>query len=229
MYRRPRHQLIAEILRSLDAELFATHNCYFGGGTAIAMSYGEYRTSDDIDFLVSDMGSYKELRNLAKQGGLANFFSSNAQENFIFSQARTDQYGIRGSIGFLDLNIKFEIIQEGRVQLNLPGEGEKVEGVSRLGEVDLVAEKLLANSDRWADTAVRNRDVLDLAFMGLSKIETHQGFQKATEGYGKAIKIDLEKAIATLVENPSYLELCLASLEIDESEVAVVTRLRKLL
>lgn len=229
MFRRPRHQLIAQILRSLDAELFATHNCYFGGGTAIAMSYGEFRTSDDIDFLVSDQASYRELRNIAKQGGLANFFRSDAQENFIFSQARTDQYGIRGSIGILNHTIKFEIIQEGRVQLFFPGEGEKVEGISRLCEIDLVAEKLLANSDRWADTAVRSRDVLDLAFIGLGKIETHEGFQKATEGYGNAIKTDLEKAVAALVENPSYLELCLASLEIEESAVAVVTRLRKLL
>jgi hypothetical protein len=40
------------------------NNCLFGGGTAIALRYGEYRESVDIDFLVSDIASYRNLRQL---------------------------------------------------------------------------------------------------------------------------------------------------------------------
>jgi hypothetical protein len=39
-------------------------HCYFGGGTAMALRYGEYRESVDIDFLVSDLAGYREMRQL---------------------------------------------------------------------------------------------------------------------------------------------------------------------
>ena len=37
-------------------------NCLFGGGTAIALRYGEYRESVDGDFMVSNVASYRALR-----------------------------------------------------------------------------------------------------------------------------------------------------------------------
>lgn len=36
---------IASVLEALDAGLLADSRCYFGGGTAIALRYGEYRES----------------------------------------------------------------------------------------------------------------------------------------------------------------------------------------
>jgi len=41
------------VLQALDADALASHACLFGGGTAMALRYGEYRESFDIDFLVS--------------------------------------------------------------------------------------------------------------------------------------------------------------------------------
>ena len=35
-----------------------------------ALRYGEYRESVDIDFLVSDLASYRHLRNLVREQGL---------------------------------------------------------------------------------------------------------------------------------------------------------------
>lgn len=52
----------AGVLDALDAELLAPSNCYFGGGTAIALRYGEYRESVDVDFLVSDSSGYSSIR-----------------------------------------------------------------------------------------------------------------------------------------------------------------------
>lgn len=54
MFERPHHQRIAHVLATLDADALRQHACLFGGGTCIALRYGEYRESVDIDFLVSD-------------------------------------------------------------------------------------------------------------------------------------------------------------------------------
>ena len=53
---------IACALEALDAELLANSRCYFGGGTAIALRYGEYRESRDIDLFVSDGSGYAAVR-----------------------------------------------------------------------------------------------------------------------------------------------------------------------
>lgn len=58
MFKRPYHQRIALVLESMNPVLLSEHHCFFGGGTAIALRYGEYRESVDIDFLVSDLASY---------------------------------------------------------------------------------------------------------------------------------------------------------------------------
>ena len=65
VFERPHHQRIASVLQGLDGELLRTHACSFGGGTAIALRYGEFRESVDIDFLVSDLAHYRQLRLLA--------------------------------------------------------------------------------------------------------------------------------------------------------------------
>ncbi|MFZ7096649.1 nucleotidyl transferase AbiEii/AbiGii toxin family protein [Luteimonas dalianensis] len=48
MFERPHHQRIALLLGALDADLFRRLQCLFGGGTAMALRYGEYRESVDV-------------------------------------------------------------------------------------------------------------------------------------------------------------------------------------
>lgn len=55
LFERLHHQRIAHVLGALNGPLLRANNCLFGGGTAIALRYGEYRESVDIDFLVSDL------------------------------------------------------------------------------------------------------------------------------------------------------------------------------
>lgn len=64
MFRRPHHQRIAQVLGALNGPLLRANGCLFGGGTAIALRYGEYRESVDIDFMVSDVHGYRTLRQL---------------------------------------------------------------------------------------------------------------------------------------------------------------------
>ncbi|MDD2558774.1 MAG: nucleotidyl transferase AbiEii/AbiGii toxin family protein, partial [Desulfuromonas sp.] len=75
MFERPHHQRIAQVLLTLNGSLLREHNCLFGGGTAIALRYGEYRESVDIDFLVSEIDSYRQLRLLITSAqGIAALF-----------------------------------------------------------------------------------------------------------------------------------------------------------
>ena len=48
-FMREHHQKIAHVLNSLNHEKLSNAHCYFGGCTAIALKYGEYRESVDID------------------------------------------------------------------------------------------------------------------------------------------------------------------------------------
>lgn len=59
MFEHLHHRRIAQVLESLDGPLLKENQCLFGGGTAIALRYGEFRESVDIDFLVSDLPSYR--------------------------------------------------------------------------------------------------------------------------------------------------------------------------
>lgn len=58
MFERLHHQRLAQVLLALDGPLLRENHCLFGGGTAMALRYGEYRESVDLDFPVSDVGSY---------------------------------------------------------------------------------------------------------------------------------------------------------------------------
>ena len=49
---RPRHKLVFEALSALHADALVQTECYFGGGTRIAMTLDEYRESADIVFCV---------------------------------------------------------------------------------------------------------------------------------------------------------------------------------
>ncbi len=62
MFERPHHRRIAAVLEALDADVLKANDCLFGGGTAMALRYGEYRESVDIDFLVSKVEGYRHLR-----------------------------------------------------------------------------------------------------------------------------------------------------------------------
>ena len=67
MFRRDHHRRIAEVLLQLDPRMLGDRGCLFGGGTAIALRYGEFRESVDIDFLASNLEGYRELRQMIRQ------------------------------------------------------------------------------------------------------------------------------------------------------------------
>jgi len=121
MFERAHHQRIAHVLAALDGEVLRAHHCWFGGGTCIALRFGEYRESVDIDFLVSDAAGYRELRQLLTgPQGLAPITKSGAMPLVLAREVRADQYGIRTLVQMDRHAIKFEIVREARLALSPP-------------------------------------------------------------------------------------------------------------
>jgi len=214
MFTRLHHQRIAKVLESLDADLLKRHNCLFAGGTAIALGYGEYRESVDIDFLVSDLASYRYLRNSVREQGLQALMKSTDASQLQTSDIRSDQYGIRTRVFVKGKPIKFEIVLEGRISLAKPGKKDSILGVATLMKIDMAVSKLLANSDRGLDMGMHCRDVIDLAMLNLSKSEFAEATTKGEAAYGEAILKDLAKVIGRLGEADGLLERCMKAMDV---------------
>lgn len=230
MFERPHHQRIAQVLLTLNGHLLLEHHCLFGGGTAIALRYGEYRESVDIDFLVSDISSYRELRLLttSSQGIAALFRNPDSSSISQIRDVRADQYGIRTMLLVAGKQVKFEIILEGRINLQKPGEDDQICGVTTLSPLDMTASKLLANSDRWADDGVFNRDLIDLAMMQPAKSLFRDAITKAELAYGEAIIEDLGKAINKFQLHHDWLERCMLAMDINVPKAVLWERIRTL-
>jgi len=229
VFKREHHQRIHRVLLALDAPMLRSHHCHFGGGTAIVLSHGEYRESVDIDFLVSDIDAYRDLRKgLQTQQQLESLFGIGHGPLASVPEIRADQYGIRTRLSVATSIIKFKIVFEARINFDEPGPKDQIGGISTLSEVDLAASKLLANVDRWADAGVYSRDVIDLAMLELSKRAASQAFEKAESAYGDAVKRDLHKAVDMLKGRPDRLAACLENLAMDVPQALMLDRLKRL-
>lgn len=220
MFSRPHHRRLAAILQALDADLLASAGCYFGGGTAIALRHGEYRESVDLDFLVSDTDGYQRLRELVR--GVHGINALTRQPLTVVRGPLVDQYGIRAVIGDGREPVKFEIVSEGRINLETPQRGDDICGVATLTDLDMATSKLLANSDRWADRATHSRDLIDLAMMDPSDKLLTKAISKAEGAYRSSIITDLDKAISFFRENPHRLDECMRALRMTDTPKAVL-------
>ena len=229
MFERPHHQRIAHILASLDADVLRSHACWFGGGTCIALRFGEYRESVDVDFLVSDAVGYRELRQLLTgSSGLVPITRAGAMPLVLERDVRADQYGIRTRIRMDGHAVKFEIVREARVALDAPAAEDAVCGVATLSVLDLAVSKLLANADRQADDGVFSRDVIDLAMMSLPLPQLRAALAKASQAYGVAVSRDLAKAIDRLQHRTGWLERCMQVMAIDMPKALLWQKVRNL-
>lgn len=229
MFERQHHQRIARVLQGLDGAVLREANCLFGGGTAIALRYGEYRESVDIDFLVSDVTSYRTLRQLLTgETGFASLVRAGADPIAQAREVRADQYGIRTILLVADQPIKFEIVLEGRIKLEAPAASDEVCGIATLTPLDMATSKLLANADRWADDGVFSRDVIDLAMMRPTLPLLRKAVAKAELAYGQAVCRDLEKAIDKLQTRRDWLERCMQAMAMNLPKALLWERIRAL-
>lgn len=210
MFERPHHQRIEQVLCALNAALLRDHACLFGGGTAMALMHGEYRESVDIDFLVSDISHYRSLRQLLTGiDGVNSIVRQGALPLVQVREVRANQYGIRSTLLMNGKQIKFEIVLEGRIALEVPGTTDVVCGIATLTPLDMATSKLLANSDRWGDDGVFSRDLIDLAMMTPSLGLLRLAVVKAEGAYGKSVLTDLAKAVHRVKTRQDWLERCM--------------------
>ena len=204
------------------------HQCFFGGGTAIALRYGEFRESVDIDFLISDIGLYGKVRNDIRDHHDLSPLLLPGKTLELIRELRTDQYGIRTVIGIGEAKIKLEIISEGRISFDLPEPKEFIDGIPSLTRLDSIASKLLVNSDRYADDSVYSRDLIDLAMMKPTKKELHLAMEKAKKAYGDSIQRDLVRSIDYLFRREKRLDKCTDYLKIDLPVSVIYQKIQKL-
>lgn len=212
MYNREHHRNIADILGALDTSVLESASCFFGGETAITLTRGEFRESDDIDFVVSDMSGYRELRSLLS--GANSLAPITRSPLALAREIRGDQYGIRTVVSSSDALIKFEIIHEGRIDLDAVSAGQRVCGVVALSTTDMAASKLLANDDRWADSGYHCRDLIDLAMLDADATELTKALEKVMRPYPSAIR-SLNRAIDHVLDGPRRLSDYMRALRMD--------------
>lgn len=227
VFERLHHQAIAQVLHAMNSDLLRKHGCLFGGGTAIAMRYKEYRESVDMDFLVSSPAGYRDLRQLLRTG-LGPLLRDNALPFAPVRDVRTDQYGIRSMLSVVGRDIKFEIVRESRIELDTPGPDDTVCGVATLSPLDMAASKLLANADRWNDDGAFNRDLIDLAMMKPDRALLEGAVSKARGAYGNAILEDLAKAIDRVESRGGWLERCMQAMAMDMPKAVLWKHIRLL-
>ena len=94
-------------------------------------------------------------------------------------------------------------------------------GVATLSLIDLAASKLLANSDRWNDDRVFNRDLFDLAVLPISDHAWGMAFAKAEFADGLSIARDLDRALQRMGEQPDWLQRCqqMRAIEVSTTEL----------
>lgn len=221
-FKRPEHRIIAEALGLMNREFLIANQCWFGGGTAIVMKLGEYRRSLDVDFLCADVDGYRELRTRAAERGTRAFFPEPVEAVRDF---QIDQYGLRTVVRLNGQLIKFEIIREGRIQLQ--GHFDDDLNVPALIAADMFAEKLLANADRCQDRATAYRDAIDLGSLVKAQGEIPtEALSKAQTAYGS----DIQHKVAWVVnklQDRDELRNAAGSLQMDtDAADAAISALR---
>lgn len=212
-FRRPHHRTIARALRAMDPVFLADAGCFFGGGTQLAMTLGEYRESRDIDFLCARRSGVRALREEVTNRSLGAVLRAPLE---LAREVRTDRDGIRTFLLVDGTRLKFEIVFEGRIDLD--GDLDRALGVPALRPHYAVAEKLLANADRGLDESTLARDVIDLAFAaaGFGKPTFDAGLALAEEVYGAAVRRYLGASLDAFRQR-AHAAHCIQSLALDDT------------
>jgi hypothetical protein len=189
MYYKQKHNDMATILEKMDnKDVLVEHKVFFAGGTSIALLHNEVRESVDLDFMANEKG-YSTIRRLVWEHGLEYFFPD------VYKEARIDRYGIRGKTRN---GIKIEIIANANISLS----GSICRfGFPALDLRCLFAEKILANSERYMDTADLYKDIIDIGILHMTHNDTTallDGMETAINAYGHCVKTGIREALKLL-------------------------------
>jgi hypothetical protein len=206
------HQLIHRVLEGLNCDFLSECRAYFGGGTLISLDLGEYRTSNDIDFICAVGSDYRKLRNAISDRNPRILLKDNS--DLQIERFTADQYGIRMAMAIDGVTIKTEIIAEARFELDSPRQ-PSWSPVECLSISDCFTSKLLANADRYADASVHSRDLIDLAFLRNDRSIPSLAIDKAEAAY--RVMSPLTVALTSFQANSDLRFHCYQNLTISEA------------
>lgn len=211
-YRYLHHQRIASLLEKFDANLLEEAHCYFGGGTAIAMQLGEFRLSNDVDFLCGSQDGFRLLRCALEGSTLGEILKFPVEH---LRDVRVDRYAIRTALNVQGAAIKVELLAADDTSL----ECESISGfpVPVLSRNDLYAQKLMAAADRGLSRAIKSRDIIDLSMMIHTWGDVPEtAWDKAYKAYGENyLNRGVENAVHLLLSDPIYLKQCVHDLQME--------------
>ena len=210
MFEQSHHQKVITILNSLRSDFFIEISAYFGGGTLLTLSYNEYRRSMDIDFICPVGEGYRKLRSEIYDKAYEAVFKDFSDIS-LPRKIKADQYGVRFVVVVENVPIKFEIVAEARIVLESP-EFRNWSPVPCLNFTDTCAEKLLSNTDRWADRASESRDLIDLSVLRLHSEIPKCSIGKAESAY--PVLKPLQKAIKFFQAEPGHRNSSFSSLQV---------------
>lgn len=225
MFEREPHQRIAALLKCMDEQLLLKHHCLLGGGTAIALARGEYREARHIELNCGSAEAYRAIRQNVDDHDPSWLFRAPVQ---LLREPNFVRHGIRVAAALDDTPIPIEIILESRIPMKHPAPEDRVAGVWSMAEEDLVATRLMANADRYADDACFSRDIIDLAMLATDGILSPVGVAKARTVYGKNIDIAWVRAREMLLESDGRLIQCMGELKMKMHPHDLRTRIERL-
>jgi Nucleotidyl transferase AbiEii toxin, Type IV TA system len=206
------HQHIYRVLKNFNHEFLSTCRAYFGGGTLLALDLGEYRTSNDLDFICPLGAGYRQLRNTVSDQSPRILLQPDSLLEI--DRFTADQYGVRMVIVVDGVPIKTEIIAEARFDLEHPRQ-PNWSPVECLSITDCFASKLLANADRYLDASVHARDLIDLAFLRNNYALPAVAIKKAEAAY--RVVSPLTVAVTRFQSDADFRFRCYENLAIAES------------
>jgi hypothetical protein len=177
------------------------------------LRYDEYRLSQGIDFLCSSSIVYRQVRSAVLTDNYSALFQH--QDNLEFPrEIQANQYGIRFPVVIDGQMIRMKILSEGRIELGEPVQLDWCP-VFSLNDVDIAAEKLLANSDRWPDQSVLSRDLIDLAMLRSQGEIQAEAIAKAEAAY--PVIEPLRRSIDWFQARPDYRSRCYEQLQVRDA------------
>ena len=211
-FRYPIHNQILRILAAIDRDFFQDCSIVFGGGTMLALEYGEYRLSRDINFLCPYGQAFSQLRQGLFEQGYEALFNLDKSSPISFPRdLRTSRDGVRFAVQVEETTLKFEIVAEGQIAFEKPVR-PRWSPVDCLSLVDQIAEKLLAAGDRWADKSTYSRDLIDLSILKQQTAFPKTAIAKAESAYPTAEP--LQRAILAFQAQPHYRLQCYEQLQV---------------
>jgi hypothetical protein len=219
IFRRERHRKVQALLAAFDASLLSRCNTLFAGGARIVLALGEYRDSHGVFFRCPDAEGYVELRfAVSSLGHDVLFKPDRSRELRISREIRFNQYGLWFPVEIEGETIRVWMLREASIELD-PGVRPEGLPVDCLSLTDCYAEKLMANSDRWADRQVLSRDLIDLSALRRSVGPIpEEAWQKVEEAYGMFGRSNLLKALLAFTGDAAYQQQCFQELHVDEPE-----------